>query len=157
MPFVNPMLFGSSEPLFIARVSFGSMSSVPSGSDGPFYGPSSITILEDPDGYFSGVGGDTNKAIWASFGTYQLVVLQNYIDGDNANGKLVDGYEGGFSSFQEQNTATVVSNDVAVNPGKLTWTIDNDFTEDGLTVKMEETNISGSGLNGTLIVGIKKL
>lgn len=134
MPFVNPMLFGTSGAQGVAIVEFESIfeGGTPLGRifDSP-QNETDGTIVSDPDGLFSiytdGSGHDLVS--YNFFGDYRFTLLQNYSSFNNMNFVILsDGTTadvgGGAPSGLEQDIFQLYNGSI-LTPSPATITVDN--------------------------------
>ena len=155
MPFVAPLLFGSSEGGYTAILEFGGQSDPGGGAISEQYDPDTITVVSDPTGIFGSVQSTTNYRYieWATFGTYEFTILQNY-SSSNIDSELVESYISGGSIQRGQTIVTLTSGTTILNPSPVEKTIVDNSLDDGLTVRIAASSAQREVV-GTLRVGIK--
>lgn len=160
MPFVNPMLFGTSSSQYDAIIEFGSYS-YPSGTTGNLAG-SLPTIIKDPLNLFGTVRNFTDKkwVAFNTFGDYRFTQIEPAVfsaKGGSSNVKF--SYVWGDVNQQTINTdfqIMVIYDSASVDPGPTDYTITNNaIYEDGLAIIFPSSVESGSFTGMTM--GVKKL
>lgn len=160
MPFVSPLLFGSSVAAFPAKITFEPDAG--SGTAGTVLYNSNITVVQDQDNYFGEIDGDVNYDYieFSTFGDYKFTVLENTLSGNSAIGAidLIElAAEGPVGNFVEQTIFGVYTlADGALFPETTKTVSDTSSFVDGLATRLT----TGSGtrsLEGSVTVGIKKL
>ena len=167
MPFVNPMLFGTSGAQGVAIVEFDSIyeTGTPLGRifDSPEHDSGNGSIVSDPDGLFSiytdPYGNDLVS--YNFYGDYRFTLLQNYSSFTNLGGVwLSDGHTsdvgGGAPSGLEQDIFLLYNGSI-LTPSPATITVDNDT---GVDHFRPSYTISGSGTkqaSGTLRIKVEYL
>ena len=155
MPFVSPLLFGSSTS-FDAIIEFGDLSDAAGGTADPLYKPDSATIVSDPSGIFGSVVTVTNGRYIsiATFGDYEFTVLQNYTSA-NISTALVEISELNGSIGFEQTIMSLTSGSTILTPSPATVTFTDTANRiDGVTVEMA-ASFAQRQYVGTLRLGVK--
>lgn len=167
MPFVSPMLFGSSEVAYVALLEFEPGNNAPSASEPTTSYDSSITIINDPDGYFSGIANSLvyDVAIWQEFGDYEFVLVENTLNvtSNTFDVNIVDVNYNTLSGSEfgvEQTIFQVMSSNTPLFPSSVTKTI-VDTTgirpNDGLSLQWITSEFGSRNLTGSIKIGIKKI
>lgn len=155
MPFISPLLFGSSTS-FDAIIEFGGASDAAGGTADPLYKPDSATIVSDPSGIFGSVVTVANARYIsiATFGDYEFTVLQNYTS-CNISTALVEISELNNTISDEQDIMDLTSGSTILTPSPATVTItDTASNTDGVTVRMAGSFAQRQYV-GTLRLGVK--
>lgn len=160
MPFVSPMLFGSSVEKFDAVIEFGSADST-GGQDRPIYN-SPVTVISDPNGYLGTPNNTDSTVKWvpfATFGTYRFTLIQNTAFDSKETSEAVRFGEvtvnTATTTVDTFNNIFTIWTDTEQSPNPVTRTIVNDLGEDGLALQFP-TGESYS-MSGNLQIGIEKL
>ena len=132
MPFVNPMLFGTSGAQGVAIVEFGVVSETGTPLGRVFLSGENATdgtIVSDPDGLFSIVTDFAGNDLvsYNFFGDYRFTLIQNYSSFNNIAGVWLS--DGNTNSGLEQDIFQLYNGSI-LTPSPATITVDNDAGTD---------------------------
>lgn len=145
MPFVNPMLFGTSGAQGVAIVEFNAVYETGTPLGRIFLSPENETdgsIVSDPDGLFSiytdPYGSDLVS--YNFYGDYRFTLIQNYSFFNNLDGVWLS--DGNTNSGLEQDIFQLYNGSI-LTPSPVTITVDNDAGTDHFKPSY---TISGGGV-----------